>query len=188
MTPDERRLWIAATAADYLDALERDDDAEQLRLWELAATDADLEQAFHETHEGLLEEMRVAGTADFTAAAEAVKDAVERNLVGAEVLQATAGPVTAAMVARELFERPPARLSADAAKLNQRLLTVADELPANLDLLPLTAWLAATFGAAPAEYASAFRLTAKRLRLRAGSEAEVQLAARRASPPKGGPA
>ncbi len=182
MTPRDRRLWIDLTAADYLVALEVEDFAGQDRLWALAATDPELEAAFHEIHDGLIEEAQAAAV---TPTIDAVRAAVLKHLPGAE-LDAPTGPVTVAMVARELFERPPGRLTPEAAVLNERLKAAAAELPADLGLVTLTAWLRSTFGDAPPEYAKAFREAAFRLRMRVNSDLEVQVAARRATPPKNG--
>ena len=41
MTPQDRRLWIDLTAAEYLVALEGEDYPAQERLWALAAADPD---------------------------------------------------------------------------------------------------------------------------------------------------
>ena len=182
MTPQDRRFWIDLTTSEYLDAVERHDLDEQDRLWALAATDAELEAAFLETHDALIEEAQAAAV---TPTIDAVRAAVLKHLPGVE-LDAPAGPVTVAMVARELFERPPGRLTPEAALLNERLKAAATELPADLGLMTLTAWLRSTFGDAPPEYAKAFREAAFRLRMRINSDLEVQVAARRATPPKNG--
>ena len=182
MTPQDRRIWIDLTAAEYLDALDREDFAAQDRLWALAATDADLEAAFHETHDALIEEAQAAAV---TPTIDAVRAAVLKHLPGVE-LDAPTGPVTVAMVARELFDRPPPRLTAEAALLNDRLKTAATELPTELGYTPLIRWLEAKYGAVPTEYAQAFQQAALKLRMRSSSDAEVQVAARRPSPPKGG--
>ena len=182
MTPQDRRLWIDLTAAEYLDALEREDFAAQDRLWQLAATDSDLETAFHETHDAIAEEAQAAAV---NPTIDAVRAAVLKHLPGVE-LDAPTGPVTVAMVARELFEHPPARLTPEAAQLNDRLKAAATELPADLGLTPLTAWLRSTFGDAPPDYAKAFQRAALTLQMRVNFDAEVQVAARRAKPQDGG--
>lgn len=182
MTPQDRRLWIDLTAAEYLVALEGEDYPAQERLWALAAADPELEAAFHETHDALIEEAQAAAV---TPTIDAVRAAVLKHLPGVE-LEAPTGPVTVAMVARELAERPPPRQSLEAAQLNERLKAAATELPADLGLTTLTAWLRSTFGDAPPEYAKAFREAAFKLRMRVNSDLEVQVAARRAPPPKNG--
>jgi hypothetical protein len=182
MTPQDRRFWIDLTAAEYLDALEREDFDAQDRLWLLAATDPDLEAAFLETHDAIVEESQAAAV---NPTIDAVRAAVLKHLPGVE-LDAPTGPVTVAMVARELFERPPGRLSHEAAALNDRLQATAAELPADMGLTPLTQWLEDKYGPAPPEYAKAFRLAAIKLRIRVNSDAEVQVAARRTKPPTGG--
>ena len=182
MTPQDRRLWIDLTAAEYLDALEREDFVAQDRLWRLAATAPDLEAAFHETHDAIAEEAQAAAV---TPTIDAVRAAVLKHLPGVE-LDAPTGPVTVAMVARELFERPPARLTPEAAALNDRLQAAADELPGDIGLTPLKDWLEANFGATPSGYAKAFQRAALTLRMRVNSDLEVQVAARRAKPQDGG--
>ncbi len=182
MTPQDRRFWIDLTAAEYLDALERDDFDAQDRLWALAGTDPELEAAFLETHDAITEEAQADAV---NPTIDAVRAAVLKHLPGVE-LDAPTGPVTVAMVARELFDRPPGRLGPEAAALNERLKAAAAELPSDMGLTPLTRWLEANYGAAPIEYAKAFRLAAIKLRIRVNSDAEVQVAARRTNPPKGG--
>ena len=182
MTPQDRRLWIDATAADYLDALEREDFAAQDSLWALAATDPELEAAFHETHVGLIEESQAAIV---NPTIDAVRVALVKHLPGVE-LDAPTGPVTVAMVARELRKRPPAGLDAQAALLNARLEGAAIELPSDIGLTPLKQWLEANYGATPSGYAKAFQRAALTLRLRVTIDAEVQVAARRAKPQDGG--
>ena len=182
MTPQDRRFWIDLTTAEYLDAVERDDLDAQDRLWLLAAADAELEAAFLETHDGLAEESQSAAVAPTI---DALRAAVLKHLPGVE-LDAPTGPVTVAMVARELFERPPGRLSPEAARLNDRLKAAATELPSDIGLTPLTRWLEANYGATPSGYAKAFQRAALTLRMRVSSDAEVQVAARRAEPKDGG--
>ena len=182
MTPRDRRLWIDLTAAEYLAALEGEDFAAQERLWALAAADPELEAAFHEIHDGIIEEAQDAAV---NPAIDAVRAAVLKHLPGVE-LDAPTGPVTVAMVARELFERPPARLTPEAAQLNERLKAAAAELPGDIGLTPLTRWLEANFGATPSGYAKAFQRAALTLRMRVNSDLEVQVAARREKPQDGG--
>ncbi len=182
MTPQDRRFWIDLTAAEYLDALERDDFDAQDRLWALAATDADLEAAFLETHDAIAEESQAAVV---NPTIDAVRAAVLKHFPGVE-LDAPAGPVTVAMVARELSERALARLDAETATLNDRLKGAATELPSDIGLTPLTQWLEANFGATPSGYAKAFQRAALKLRMRVSSDLEIQVAARRAKPQDGG--
>lgn len=182
MTPNDRQFWLDIQAARYVEAVEAEDFASQARLWQLAAADPELETLFHEAHDELVAE-RQADAVNPTI--DAVRAAVLKHLPGVE-LDAPTGPVTVAMVARELFERPPGRLSPEAAALNERLKAAAAELPGDMGLTPLTRWLEANYGAAPVEYAKAFRLAAIKLRIRVTSDAEVQVAARRTKPPTGG--
>lgn len=179
MTPNDRSLWIDLTAARYLDAVEANDFDTQQELWALAATDAELEAAFHEVHAGLLEEEQ-----ERTAAA--IGAAAAKHLTSGEVVRPAGGPVTVADVADELFRHTPDRLPAEAHALNERLRKASDELPAELGLLQLTDWMVAKFGPVPAEYLKAFRHAANKVRMRASPEAGYQLAARRAKP-AGGP-
>jgi len=172
MTPSDRRLWVDVHTADYLAAVESGDFAAQARLWAVAATDAELEAAFDDIHTALLEH-------DTDRTVAAIAEAVAKHLPSAEIARPTAGPVTVGMVADELFRHTPDGLSAAAHELNDRLRASADELPAELGLWPLAEWVEARFGAVPAEYLEVFRKTALKVRMRANSDAEHQLAARR---------
>jgi len=180
MTPQDRRLWIDLRAADYLEALESQDFDAQVRLWAIAAQDAELEEGFEEIHQALLEEQ----------AAEAqsqIQDAVVKHLTSASILAPHTGPVTVAMVAEELFHKTPARLSSRAHALNERLRSTLEELPADLAIHPLTAWMEQHFGPVDSEYVLEFRKAAQKVRMRANSDAEHVLAARRQKRPSEGP-
>ncbi|MDB5311569.1 MAG: hypothetical protein JWO38_5771 [Gemmataceae bacterium] len=178
MNSNDRSLWVDLTAARYLAAIEQDDFDTQLELWRVAATDPDLEAAFHEIHAGVIEEQGGAVSA-------AVGAAVEKHLTSGEVVRQAAGPVTVADVADELFRHAPDRLPAAAHALNERLRAAAEPLPADLGLTALEAWAEAIFGAAPTEYWRAFREAALKVRMRASAESEFRLAARRAKPATG---
>lgn len=182
MTPHDR-LRIDLAAAAYLDALVRDDPETQARLWGQAAADPGLLAAFREVHAGLLEENEAA---DRTAAGAAVARAAETHLASAEVVRPPAGPVTVGEVADELFRHTPDRLPPEAHALNAALRVSGEPLPADLGLWALREWAERTFGTAPVEYWKAFGEAARKVRMRANSDAEYQLAARRAKPPTGG--
>lgn len=180
MTPQDR-LRISIASARYVEAIERDDQDTLDELWELAARDTDLLEAFNEIHTGLIEERDAQTTA-------VVAEAVERHMPSAEIVRASTGPVTVADVALELFKYPPNRMPSEAHQMNERLRAAKDELPTELGLPGLIAWAEAKFGPAPAEYWKAFRQTALKVRMRANSEVEFQLAARRTKPrPEGSP-
>ncbi len=178
MTPSDRRLWIDLMTARYLDALERFDFDVQDELWELAATDPELEEAFHSLHVGLEEEQS-------EREAETIAEAVAKHLPSAEIVCPTVGAVTVGMVADELFRHTPDRLSAAAHQLNDRLRASADELPAELGLSRLTAWAEAKFGTAEGGYWKAFYDALIKLDLRRSVETEYQLAARSPRKPEG---
>lgn len=178
MTPADHRLRLDLQAALYLAAIEAEDFDAQEEMWALAARDGELEEALHAAHEGLLAE-RGAGTT------EVIASAVAKHLPSAELFQSTTGPVTVGRVADELFRHTPAKLSAAAHALNDRLRQAADELPAELGLTKLTAWAEGKFGPAEPAYWKAFREAALVLELRAAAEVEYQLAARQAPKPEG---
>lgn len=178
MNTADRRLWLDLQAARYLAAIDAEDFDTQDAVWALAAHDTELEAALHAVHEGV-------NTERDAATARAVADAVAEHLPSAEVIRPTAGRVTVAMVADELFRHTPGKLSAAAHQLNDRLRQSADELPTDLGLSKLTAWAEARFGPAEGGYWKAFREAALRLELRAAAEVEYQLAARQA-PKRGG--
>lgn len=182
MTP-QHRLRIDLAAAAYLDALERDDADAQAHLWARAATDADLLAALREVHAGLLEEREAA---DRAAIGDAVARAVDAHLPSAEVVRAPAGPVTVGEVANELFRHAPDRLPPEAHALNELLRASGEPLPEDLGLWVLREWAEGKFGSAPVEYWKVFSDAARKVRMRANTEAEYQLAARRAKPASGG--
>jgi hypothetical protein len=177
------RLRIDSAAAAYFDALIRDDVETQVRLWGQAATDPGLLAAFQEVHAGLLEENEAADHPD---AGAVIAQAAEAHLTSAEVVRPTVGPVTVGDVADELFRHTPDRLPSEAHALNEVLRASGEPLPVDLGLWALREWAERTFGTAPVEYWKAFGEAARKVRMRANSDAEYQLAARRAKPPTGG--
>ena len=176
MTPHDR-LRVGIDSARYLDALERGDEAELRRLWQQAEADPELLAAFREIHAGLLEEEEAGLVGVIWAAAE-------ENLNSAEVVRPTAGPVTVADVANELFRHTPDRLPAAAHQLNERLRSSAEPIPTDLGLTKFIEWAEAKFGAAPREYWNAFREGSIKLRLRQTANADYRLAARKAPKPE----
>lgn len=178
MTPSDRRLWLDLQSARYLAAIERSDFDAQSALWALAADDPELDDALHLVHADLLEEEQERTTA-------AVTEAVAKHLPSAEIVRPTAGPVTVGMVADELFRHTPARLSAAAHQLNDRLRASAAELPAELGLTKFTTWAEAKFGTAEGGYWKAFYDALIKLDLRRSVETEYQLAARSPRKPEG---
>lgn len=178
---DDDRLRIDLAAAAYLDALVRDDEETQARLWSEAAADPGLLAAFQEVHTGLLEENE---TADHVATGAAIAQATEAHLSSAEVVRSSAGPVTVGDVADELFRHAPDRLPPAAHTLNEALRSSSEPLPADLGLSKLTAWAEAQFGLGAAGYWAAFRSAALKLELRQAAAAEFALAARAAPRPE----
>lgn len=181
MTPNPDRIRLDLLAARYLEAVERDDFETQEQLWQLAGTDPQLVAAFRQVHDDLLAEQE---EVEATHAKTAITSAVEQHLTSAEIVTPTAGPVTVAAVANELFRHTPDRLPAAAHVLNERLRQSPEELPASLGLSKFVAWAEATFGPAPIEYWKAFREAALLVRMRATPETEFQLAARKAPKPE----
>lgn len=175
MSPHDR-LRISIDSARYLDALERCDEAELQRLWQLAETDPELLTAFQEIHAGLLEEIEAE-----TVGAVAV--AAQVHLPSAEILRPATGPVTVADVADELFRHTPDRLPAEAHALNERLRSATEPIPTDLGLPKLITWAEAKFGKATEEYWKAFYQAVIKLDLQRAS-AEYQIAARKASKPE----
>jgi hypothetical protein len=175
MTPHDR-LRVSMDSARYLDALERCDDTELRRLWQLAETDPELLAAFREIHAGLLEEHEagLVGT---------IAEAARTHLPSAEIVRPTTGPVTVADVAGELFRRAPDRLPAEAHRLNERLRGSAEPVPTDLGLPKLIAWAEAKYGPAVKEYWKAFHQALIRLHTRREST-EYQTAARKVAKPE----
>lgn len=178
MTPHDR-IRISIAAAQYLDALERDDQPALDALWAQAANDPELLAAFNDINAGLLEE---AHAEDHSAVEAAVAKAVAEFLPSAEVVKPEVGPVTVADVAEELFRHPPERLPAEAHALNERLRSATEVLPTSLGIADLVAWAEARFGPAPARYWEAFRAAALKARMRRAADTDYQLAARKTAP------
>lgn len=181
MTPRDR-LQIDLAAAQYLEAFEAGDPTTLERLWADASGDAELLEAYRETHDGLLEE-QAAGELD--AATSAIADAVMKHLPSGKIDRTATGPVTVGDVARELFRDTTAGFSAAARQLSERLRLATEELPDNLGLSALVAWAEAKFGPGDIEYWKAFRHAAITLDLRRSAECEYYLAARAAPKPEG---
>lgn len=179
MNASDRRLWIDLMTARYLEAVERENFDEQTKLWDAAAHDDELEAAFHEIHEALIE-------ADATETKDALEAAVAKHLPSATVVRDPAGPVTFADVADELFRLVPTGLPNEAWRLNDELRNSREPLPRDLGLSHLIAFAEAKFGTAPRDYWRAFRDAALEVRMRARSQStpDYQLAARRAPKPE----
>lgn len=167
---------------EYLAALAAADDESLDRIWERAATDPELEGALLDIEAALdADELEQ----EARAKERTIAGSVAAHLPSAEIIRPSTGPVTVGDVARELFLHTPDRLPAAAHALNQQLLASLEELPTELGLTKLIAWAESRFGAAPSEYWRSFRQAALKLERRRGSEAEYQLAARKAPKPEG---
>jgi hypothetical protein len=182
MNPQDRRLWLDWQTSLYLEALEKQDFDAQEKLWDLAAHDADLEAAFHETHEAILEERSASTT-------EAITTAVEKLLTSAEIVRESTGPVMVSDVAEELFHRAGKALAADGYAWTEKRRASQLPLPEIKGLTKLAEWLESTFGPLPAGVGEAFQKAAFDVKFRrraADAEYQLQLAARRAPKPEGG--
>jgi len=148
MTPQDQNLRLDFAAARYLEALERDDFDTMAALWGRRVRDPDLEAVLHELHAGLIEE-------------RLSKKRRSRNCDRGRRPHTPPKrgdpltyrwPVTVADVAAALFRHPPPRLPAEAHLLNEKLLSIRDQLPEQLGLSKLIAWAEARFGKAPLDY------------------------------------
>lgn len=181
MNANDRRLWLDGLTARYLEAVEADDYAAQEELWTLAAQDAELETAFREIHEGLIEE-------ELTTTTNTIADAVAKHMPSATIVRDATGTVTFADVADEMFRNPPAGLPTEAWRLNDELRSSAEPLPRELGLSKLIEFAEVKFGVAPREFWKAFREAAIVVRMRSNSQTtDYQLAARRAPKPEDRP-
>src|SRR5262249_19045664 len=145
------------------------------RLWGTCAMDSELETVFVETAAELAQvydaEIRAHGEAT-------VAGAVERHMPSAELIRPLAGPLTVAEVADFIRRRPPAGLTTDELKWNDRLLCQTGQLvPAELGMSQVLDW-GRRFGSVPETYWRAFRQAALKLRMRRGSDLNYQMAAR----------
>jgi hypothetical protein len=173
MNPADRNLWLDFMAARYLEAVERNDFDEQDRLWEIAGTDAELEEAFHQLH------LAWAGEAEQNLSSE-IADSVTKHLRSAEIIRPNAGPVTVADLANEIFLRTPDKLPAEAHQLNEKLRQVHDVVPDDVGLNDFIAWIEERYGNGLREYWRAMHDASMKLDMQRSSE--IALAARRAKP------
>jgi hypothetical protein len=170
-------------AMRYLAALEDGDFDAVDAFWVQADADPELSEMLH----GLNAEL----TAEQDAAADSlgrglILAAIKTHLPSAEVIGPATGPLTAAEVAEHLRKNPPRGLTTDDLKLNDRLRTSAEVIPADLGVGQVVAW-GRRFGVAPEAYWRAFREAALMLRMRRESAENYQMAARLTRPkPSGG--
>lgn len=179
MTPHDR-LRMSIAAAQYLEALEQDDEATLASLWEAAATDEELFAALRDIHAGLVEEQ----VEQLNRLNERIAQAAQKHLQADQPPPPPTGPITVAHAAEELLQHPPDHLTAEEYELNHRLRSVGDSFPADLGLSDFIAWAEQRYGPAPRDYWKALRGAAITLELRRGSHAQYQLAARRAPKPE----
>lgn len=183
------RNWqIDKRLLEYADALETHDWVTFSEIWNEALTNAELEQALREYHEGLIEEQNApAGLEDD---AEAVRQVIaacfpERPVPPDE----TQKPLSASDVASRLqadLAAGSVRLTEDDRQTNQLLLMNATALPEQLKLPVFEKWCQELGIEASLSYWRIFRQTALKLNMSRSQQQARLLAAREQNPkPKG---
>jgi hypothetical protein len=152
--------------AEYLAALTEQDFETLDQLWALAGSHPELEAAFRELN-------TVLDTEDAAAETNALTDAVRKHLPGVVIDQGKTGPVLLADAAAVLARTQPAP-----DELTAKLLAQMVEIPADMNLPKLIAWLEPRFGTAPKSYWKALYEAVVQLDLQRATEADYQMAAR----------
>ncbi len=167
-------LRIDWLSEQYLQAVETQDFASQVKLWELAGHDAELLQAFRELNEGLLEEAELQNDTKTDVQIEAL---VKTHMPSASVIPS---PVllSVALVARELARQLEGQPKPEVTELLAKLSASTITLPDVKGLTALTQWAEAQFGAAPMGFWRSFQRAALKLEMQQSATPHYALAAR----------
>jgi hypothetical protein len=167
-------LRIDWLCEQYLQAIETQDFASQEKLWERAAHDAQLLQAFRELNEGLLEEAEQKDDANTDVQIEAM---VKAHMPSATVIQSPAR-LSVAEVSRALAQQLPGQQQPAIAALLTKLNASIESIPEVKGLTSLTQWAEAHFGKAPPGFWRVFQQAALKLEMQQAATSHYALAAR----------
>jgi hypothetical protein len=159
----------------YLQAMERQNFEAMEKLWELAAHDAELTQAFREINEGLLEEAKDQHEQETSSQ---IGELVDRHLPSATRIPEPKPRLTVAQVLQEMGPKASSQQLPGLAELLAQLASSTEPLPEELGLTPLTRWAETLFGPAPASFWRAFQHAAVDLDNRQNAVPHYALAAR----------
>jgi len=169
MNRDES-LRIDWLCGQYLAALEALDFNAMDKLWEMAANDTALEEAFHQLHEALLEEEQEQNRTD-------IKQVVQDHLPSAQIVdpphQLTVADVMACWPNEARYQNHP--------EWNDLLATMrqsTEPMPSEVAASRLEAWAIRQFGSGSKLFWQAFHRAATMARMRMNSTTHYSLAAR----------
>jgi hypothetical protein len=172
MNERDLQLRIDLIAAQYLEAVESDNYELQIELWKLAGAELELEEAFHEINQSLLEEMEEQAKA-------VVAETVQAHMPSARIFDPAAeGPITVGQVAAELILRLPAGMSPEGVAFIEGLRNRSETVPEVTGLRNVQSWGSATFGNDSRDIWKAFQEARHRLEMQRSATTEYQLAAR----------
>lgn len=170
MSDRERQRELDRLVLRFLAALEDGDFEEVSRIWDLAATDPELETALAEAAIEL-------PALDARESEEQLEEAVRAAWPTVEVVPTSLAPITVAEVAEVPRRRGVPGLSASDLALNDILGQVRGPIPDDLRLSAVMAW-GAIHGNARGAYWRALRATALELQARRDSAGHHAMSAR----------
>jgi hypothetical protein len=163
--------------AEYLVAIERQDLDAMEKLWSLTEQYPGLEDAFHELHEGLLEEQNKASRAD-------IEQVVHETLPSATLMGSQKG-ISVAEVMLELAKNHGFENDPGLRDILSKLTSSQNLLPSDLGYTQLSSWAKEHFGSGTSRLWQAFQQAALKVRLRQDASTHYSLAARQAPPTQG---
>ncbi len=182
MIDRDRQRELDRLTALFLAALDSGDLDSAEKLWNEAAADHEVAEAFTEAAAELVGEATAAARSQADGIVEAV---IRKAIPSVETIRLPCGPLTVGDVAEHLRRSGVPGLTAADFAVNDVLARCTDSLPEQLGLSAVIAW-GARFGSAPKIFWKAFREAALELRLRRESAGDYQLAARPQRPKRPG--
>ena len=159
--------WLCG---QYLAALEELNFDAMDKFWEMAASDPDLEQAFHQLHDGLLEEEQEQLRSE-------IKQVVQEQLPSAQVIE----PPQQLTVADVMACWPNDVRYQNHTEWNGLLTAMrqsTEPMPSEVAASKLEAWATQQFGTGPKLFWQAFHRATMLARMRVNSTTHYSLAAR----------
>lgn len=167
----------------YLDALDQQDWETYAEIWGRAETDAELEQALLEVHDGILLESQAADQPDQTA--EVVRQLVAEHFPEPPTADEGERPLTAGDVASRIRAEEAnkqLRLNQSHREVNDQLLQSQVPLPEPLKQSVLDNWCKTLGVSADRHYWRLFRQTALKLVMGRSQQQAKRMAAREQTP------
>jgi serine/threonine protein kinase len=174
MTNRVSQQRLDVLAMQYLAAIDGGDFDAIEALWDRAEEDPDIGELFHGLHAELMHEQDASENARID---QAVLEMLQKHLPSGEIVQPAQDVLAVRDVAEYVLKNLSAGLSAHDVILNDMLLSVAEEVPADLAISKIVQW-GQRFGNASATYWRSFRQAALKLRMKREAHVNYQMAAR----------